>query len=184
MNYFVMVCEGVPPISPLASAPRLPGWMGGHVVDTPAEMPLRYSLNPKYPGTPKAMYEEKSVPIMHVSVRAALQAAGVDNIQYFDAVLNNPLTGEVRNDYEAFNIVGLVACVDAVRSQGMGGAASTAGDADYHELVIDEARAGGALLFRLAENTSAIVVHRRVRDAVLAAGLPGFVFYGPGEWSG
>lgn len=184
MNYFVMVCEGKHPVAPINVSPRIPGWMLGRVVDTPTELPLQYVLNPKYPGNPKAMYDEKSVPIMHDSVRAALEAAGVSNIQYFDAALSNPLTGEVRNDYKAFNIVGLVACADMAASQMMGTSSSTMGDADFHSLVIDESKTGGALMFRLAENISAIVVHKQVRDAISAAGLPGFVFYGPGEWSG
>jgi len=108
----------------------------------------------------------------------------VSNIQYFDATLSNPLTGEVRHDYKAFNIVGLVACADMAASQLMGTSSSTMGDADFHSLVIDESKTGGALMVRLAENMSAIVVHKQLKDAITAAGIPGFVCCGPREWSG
>jgi hypothetical protein len=130
------------------------------------------------------MYDEESVPIMHDSVCTALKTAGVSNIQYFDAILRDPLSGTSRSDFKAFNVVGLVACADMNASQLMGTSSSTMGDADFGSLVIDESRAAGNLIFRLAENISAIVVHKKVKDAIDAAGIPGFVFYGPGEWSG
>lgn len=66
----------------------------------------------------------------------------------------------------------------------MGTSGSTMGDADFHALIIDESKTAGLLLFRLAENISAIVVHERVKQSIEAAGIPGFAFYGPGEWSG
>ncbi|MBL8025522.1 MAG: hypothetical protein JNL74_03880, partial [Fibrobacteres bacterium] len=159
-NYFVMVCEGKHPITPIRVCPHISGWMLGRVVEPPAKLPLHYELNSRHPGNPKAMYDEKSVPIMHDSVRAVLEWVGVSNIQYFDAVLSNPLSGEIRHDYKAFNIVGLVACADITASQTMGISSSRVGDTDFHGLVIDETKTDGTLLFRLAENISAIVVHK------------------------
>jgi hypothetical protein len=53
------------------------------------------------------------------------------------------------------------------------------GDVDFHALVPDESRINGQLMFRLAENLSAIVVHESVRKAIEAAGIPGFVFMAP-----
>jgi hypothetical protein len=46
------------------------------------------------------------------------------------------------------------------------------GDVDFHALVLDESRINGQLMFRLAENLSAIVVHESVRKAIEAAGIP------------
>jgi hypothetical protein len=130
------------------------------------------------------MYYEKSVPVVRDDVIAVLQGAGVDNIQYFDAILRHPKTGEEHRDYKAFNIVGLVACANMQSSELMGTSSSSVGDVDFHALVIDESKTRGLLLFRMAEATNAIVVNERVRQAIEAAGIPGFVFYGPGEWSG
>ena len=183
-RYFVMVCEGRHPVAPVSVAPRIPGWLLGREVEAPAQSLLRYELNPKYPGTPKLMYDEKSVPIMHASVRMALEGAGVTNIQYFDAELVEPASGASRCDYFAFNVVGRIACSPDVTATLMGTSSSTMDDADVHGLEIDDDKPGGALLFRAAENMTAIVVHQSVKAAIVAAGLPGFVFYKSGEWCG
>lgn len=185
MAYYVMVGEGRHPIMPIASGPDLEGnWRLGQPITEPVPQPLVYLLNPRYEGQPKPMYYEKAIPVMRDDVAAALSKAGVDNIQYFDAVLKNPATGAEYRNYKAYNIVGLVACADMAASTLMGTSASRMGDVDFESLVIDESKTGGALLFRLAENVSAIVVHESVKAAIEAAGIPGFVFYGPGEWSG
>ncbi|WP_155826346.1 imm11 family protein [Leptospira alstonii] len=110
--------------------------------------------------------------------------AGVDNIQYFDAVLRDPSTGQEYANYKAYNIVGLIACADMQTSDLMGTSQSTMGDVDFHALIIDESKTHGLVLFRLAENVSAVVVREEVKRAIESAGIPGFVFYGPGEWSG
>lgn len=186
MAYFVMDCEGKHPVMPLARGPLGYGdnWMGGTPVSDPPRQPLVYELNPRYPGTPKPMYGSEAVPIMRGDVIAALASAGVDNIDYYDAVLRDPSTGKEYTNYKAFNIIGLVACADMGSSERMPGSTSDIGDVDFHALVIDEKKARGLLLFRLAESVNAIVVHEKVKDRIEAAGIPGFYFYGPGEWSG
>jgi len=185
MPYYVMVGEGEHPIMPIEKGPDLEGnWRDGGVITELVPKPLVYTLNPKFPGEPKPMYYEKAIPVMRDDVADALGRTGVDNIQYFDAVLRNPSTGREYRNYKAYNIVGLVACADMTASVLMGTSTSTLGDVDFAGLVIDESRTGDLLLFRLAENVSAIVVHERVKQAIDASGIPGFVFFGPGEWSG
>jgi hypothetical protein len=185
MGYFVMVCEGKHPIMPIARSPYIPGlWRSGRPLTVPVTPPLVYTLNTHYPGDPKAMYYEQAVPVMRDDVIEALRKAGVDNIEYFDAILENPLTGQQLLNYKAFNIIGAVSAADMDASELMGTSSSTMGDADFHALVLDESRINGQLLFRLAENLSAIVVHESVRKAIEAAGIPGFIFYGRGGWSG
>ena len=184
-SYYVMVGEGEDPIMPIAKGPDLEGnWRDGAVLTDPIPQPLVYTLDAEYPGDPKPMYYEKAIPVMRDDVAEVLARAGVDNIQYFDAILKDPGSGREYRNYKAYNIVGLVACADMKKSVLMGTSASTMGDADFHKLVIDESKTGGLLLFRLAENVSAIVVHERVKQAIEASSIPGFVFYGPGEWSG
>lgn len=185
MAYYVMVGEGKHPIMPIASGPDFEGnWRLGQPIIEPVPQPLIYLLNPRYEGQPKPMYYEKAIPVMRDDVAEALSKAGVDNIQYFDALLKDPASSAVHSNYKAYNIVGLVACADMDASERMGPSTSRMGDVDFASLVIDESKTGGALLFRLAENVSAIVVHDKVKDAIEASGIPGFVFYGPGEWSG
>lgn len=186
MTYFVMECVGVHPIKPIDRGPIgfRGNWRSGSPITKAVPQPLVYLLSQDFDGDPKPMYYEESVPIMRADVVAVLAAAGVDNIQYFDAVVKDPGTGQEYADYKAYNIVGLVSCADMQASTLMGTSNSTLGDADFDALVIDEPSARGARLFRMAENVSAIVVDEQVKQAIVASAIPGFKFYGPGEWSG
>ncbi len=185
MAHYVMVGEGKHPIMPIASGPAFEGnWRLGRVISDAVPQPLVYQLDSDSEGFPKPMYSEKAIPVVRDDVVAVLSASGVGNIQYFDAVLVNPATGERHTNYKAYNIVGLVACADMGSSELMGTSDTTMGDIDFLGLVIDESKAAGHLLFRLAENVSAVVVDEQVKNAIEASAIPGFVFYGPGEWSG
>lgn len=184
-EYFVIECMGVPPIRPIKRGPDLrENWRTGAQLTGAVPQPLTYTLNASYAGEPKAMYSSQAIPVMRDDVVAALDGCGVDNIQYFDAVLHDPSTGHNYENYKAYNIVGLISSADMQASKLMGTSDSKLLDADFDSLVIDPSKARGALLFRLAENVSAIVVHDKVKRAIVASGIPGFLFYGPGEWSG
>lgn len=180
-----MMAEGEYPIRPISKSPEgLGNWRDGSPVARSVPEPLVYTLRAGAEGEPKPMYYAEAVPVMRDDVAATLRAAGVHNIEYFDAVLKDPDNGREYTDYKAYNIVGLVACADMTASRLMDSNESDLLDMDFESLVIDESRTGGALLFRLAENVSAIVVHEQVKRAIEDSGIPGFVFYGPGEWSG
>ncbi len=185
-QYFVMVCEGKYPVRPIGTGPVEGGWRMGERITQPISQPVVFTLHPDYPGHLKAMYQEKAVPVMRNDLVRALTQAGVQNIQYFDAVIRDPHSSQEYADYKAFNIVGAVACADLVKSKLMGTADFRMGDTDFDSLVIDESRAqaSGLLLFRLREKLSAIVVHQRVKKAVESGRFEGFIFYGPGDWSG
>jgi hypothetical protein len=170
---------------PIARGPEVGGnWRDGAVIREPVPEPLVYLLDPDYPGTPKPLYKECAIPVMRDDVADALRQGGVDNIQYFRAILRDPKSGREYSDYKAFNIVGVIACADMGTSELMGTSDSAMIDVDFSGLVIDESKTGGALLFRLGESVSAIVVHEKVKDSIEQRAIPGFVFYGPGEWSG
>lgn len=173
---------------PIARGPEpqiAESWMLGRPIDERSvQQPLKYILDPDYGGTPKAMYGAEVQPVMRDDLVDVLTKAGVDNVQYFRAELFDPESGKQYTNYKAFNIVGLVAAANMQKSELMGTSDSTIGDVDFHALVLDESKLGGLLLFRLAEKISAIVVHEKIKTAIEAARIQGFVFYGPGEWSG
>lgn len=183
--YFVMTCEGVHP----AAAIRLrsewngPPWMTGGVIVREVPNPIVFATDPDYPGELKPMYEG-TIPLMRHDLIAALQRAGVDNLQCFPAIVQGGAGGEMRADYSAVNVVGLVACADMDASELMDTDDDPSLiDVDFASLVIDESKTGGARLFRLAEAVSAIIVHESVRDSIEGR-IPGMTFYGQGEWSG
>jgi hypothetical protein len=124
------------------------------------------------------------IPFMRDDLYEALVAAGVDNLQVYDAVIRDLQRGIDHKNYKAFNIVGVIAAADMDESTMMGTSDSTLVDADFDRLVIDEAKCHGQLLFRLAENISAIMVHERVKQEVEKQGIEGVFFYASNEWSG
>jgi hypothetical protein len=189
MTYYVMEGEGVYPIHPIEIQPDLPGgpWYHGHKLKIDVPTPLDYVLRSKSSNDANIMmlYDSKAIPVMHNSLVDALQAAGVNNLELFPARIKNPITGEIHEDYQAFNVVGLVSAADLEESSLMDeSTTSRLLDMDFDGLVIHKAKTMGARLFRLAENCSAIVVSEKVKATIEERGIPGIVFYGPGEWSG
>lgn len=105
-----------------------------------------------------------------------LRKAGVNNIDYHALRIVREMTGEVYRTHRAANILDVVFCVDREKSN------LYINDEDPHHLwfidrlVLMEERLGDALCFRLGERPSTVIVHRRVKEAVEAAGMTGPVF--------
>ena len=115
---------------------------------------------------PPADYVEYDIPVFSDRLVGALRNAGVDNLQLFPARLHNPQTGEQWQGYQAVNILGLVSCLAIAESKAKPDLPPLYAF-DLSDLVIQEARTGGALLFRLAESPSVVLLERRVGDALL-----------------
>jgi len=102
--------------------------------------------------------------VMSKRLVAALQAAGVDNLQTFPAEITNNETGEVIRDFVAVNVVGMVSAADE-------GASESSPLADvkfFHRLVMDPTSAKGLRMFRLAESRMDVIVDEAVAEAVRA----------------
>ena len=188
MQYYVMECEGIQPANAIGDEPDLPGgpWMTGDAVATPVDLPLEYTLDPEYPGNMCALYDV-AFPLIRNDLANAIASAGVDNIDFYDAVIVDPTSGQRHEDYRAFNIIGAVAAADMEASEFMDEDVDEDAmiDVDFESLVLDPSKVpSGVLLFRLAQCVSAIIVHANVRKAIEAANIPGMAFYGDGEWAG
>ena len=185
MPYYVMVCDGEYPSAVIDSIPEMDDapWNTGVVIQQDFPVPLEYVLEPE-PGNLKAMYEEMAYPIMSDDLIAALRAAGVDNLQLSDAIVEDPVTGKKHKNYKAFNIVGVVAAADMEKSVLMGTSNSKMIDVDFESLAIDEKKAAPFLMFRLAESVSAIIISEAVKDEIERRNIPGMDFYEPADWSG
>jgi uncharacterized protein DUF1629 len=186
VRYFVMTCVGVFPTAALGKGPDIDDapWFHGGLIPAGFSQPLIYTLNPRRPGNLCAMYDDKAYPVMRDDLVEALQSVGVDNLQLFGAVIKDPSTGAEHTNYKAFNIVGVVSAANLEKSVLMGTSDSEMIDVDFESLAIDESKAQGHHLFRLAESVNAIIVDEIVKDAVEARGIPGMVFYDPEDWSG
>ncbi len=189
MAHFVMVGEGVHPTAAIRSTRgrksfKKMRWIDGAPVGFDVPQPIVYELDPLYSGNPQALYDAQPVPVMRLDLLDALIHVGVKNLELFDAVLLDTETGKEYKDYKAFNIVGRVSAADLDGSVRMGVSDRTTISADFESLAIDESKAGGLLLFRLAENLSAIVVDEKIKNEVERRKIPGIFFYPSGEWSG
>ena len=115
---------------------------------------------------------------------AAIQSAGVDNLDLYDSVLIDPVQGVRHRNYKAVNIVGLVAAADLDKSVYSTPSGSALIDTDFDSVVIDEKKARGILMFRMAECVSAIVIHEKVKTSIEKAGIPHLNFIEPENWFG
>jgi hypothetical protein len=193
MTYYVMVSKAIYPGRYITKTYRdhlqYDNWMVGKFIDFEVPQPIVYELDDdEYEMEEqthiRTMTSSIPVPVMHNSLCEALAAAGVDNIQYYNAVIRDLRRGIDHTDYKAFNIVGLVAAADMSASTMMDTSDSTFIDADFDRLVLDEKKCNGMLLFRLAENITAIVVSEVVKNEVEKRGIKGIFFYPSGEWAG
>lgn len=161
-------------------------WTNGSPIDLELKKnipnPIEIDFEPLrgYKGPPREL-KDLCIPIMSKRLSDALTSAGVDNIDYFPAILKNIKTGETYN-YMAYKIIGLVSAADMDASEYETYDSNAVADTSFYELSIDESRTYGLKLFRLAENTSAIMVHESVKKYLEEAGINTLKFMKPDEW--
>lgn len=152
-------------------------WMWGQPFRKPPTSPVRATLTPGFDsGVQMPFYEVPQ--IMHRDVYDCLVKAGVDNLEVYPAVIDREDGTVVRNDYVAYNVIGKVGAADLKETQFAPENPSRLMDASVERLVIDEKRAHGLLLFRLAESMRLIIAHASVKEAVEARGFPEIKFLG------
>ena len=158
-------------------------WSIGRRFTVPVPAPIIVDANPveEYDGPPPEM-NDANILIMSERLVKGLREAGVDNIDTYPALLRNTETGKTY-PYQAVNIVGLIAAADLSKSEWENFDGSPRFDTTFERLVIDPDAAGGSLMFRLAENTFAIVVHARVRDHLIKSGIDTLTFVEPEDWA-
>lgn len=152
----------------ICSYPELPPRVSfnmGRYIDQPLNEPLRFKMYPDWGSQPMLLWGSE-ITLMHKDLVATLQAAGVDNLQTFPAVLENPYTNEDLLDYLAINILGLVAAADLEKSDITAFSNPPRIDSITFSPKIDPAKANGALMFRMAESVMRIMVHEKIKIAL------------------
>lgn len=187
MNYFMLECYARNDEATITRYPDLPSpmdnWMLGRRWTTPMLDSLIFEIDEDDQGVLRPMMKTHFL-LMTESLVAALQSAGVDNIDSYPAVVRETATGVVHKNYMAVNVIGNVSAIDESTSK-----TSSIPDLDlpikiYDEIALDEAKCRGHLLFRLAEKPSALVVHASVKKALLAKGFDRLEFIEPKNWAG
>ena len=159
--------------------PRGVDLTGGERIDLKLDVPLRFRMDPEW-GKDMTLMMGVQILLMRKDLIKALQEVGVDNLQLYDAVIENPYTGKDVMDYQAVNIIGLVAAADLDQSNYKAFSDPPTVDTLFRNIVIDESKTGGALMFRMAESVSTIIVHQRVKEH-LEKRFPSLVFYPAGK---
>lgn len=173
-------------------------WWRGAAISVDVPNPLRFELDPYQPASPDedqymGAFIYTNPPLWRDDFVEALKDCGVCNFEAYPVEIINPSNAEtlrelrdlgvtcfddsyldrggIYTNYKAINILGLLSAADMQRSKAVihGGAPMI--DVDFDELVIDESRARGAKMGRLAEATNAILVHESLRDALLERGF-------------
>ena len=185
-NYFILECYGPEDqdraaIGEIVAAPDV-NWNLGRRFTVPIPTPIEVRLDPEQPGLLLPMFE-RSILLLRDDVIGTLTATGVDNLDLYPAIVFDPATGERHEDYKAVNIIGAVRAADLSQSIYTAHGDPPLIDTDFDKLVIDEAKAHGLPLFRLAECVSAKVIHARVKEA-LQRHHAHFDFVEPEDWIG
>jgi len=157
-------------------------WIIGQPFDVPPPVPVPVTVEPGEEGLQPEL-TDVPVPLMSRRLAECLTAAGVSNIDFYPARVTEQASGRSHDGLLAFNLIGLVAAADLSRST-FSAPDGPLLSVDFDGLAIDPAKAGAADMFRLAESVNGIVVSRRVRQAILDAGITTLEFILPEDWVG
>jgi hypothetical protein len=107
--------------------------------------------------------------LMSKNLVETLEAAGVDNLQKFDAPMTDVRDGEINHGFCVVNVVGLVEAADMDSSDSL----PLGSNVVFTKLAVDPEKAQGLIMFRLAESRSDLIVHERVARAIEAGDFRG-----------
>jgi len=152
-------------------------WIFGKKLSAPPAGLLEYRLSNDHRDPPYLLYELPH-PLMRRTLLEQLVAGGVDNIETFDAVLHHPVAGLLREEYVAFNIIGLIATSE-LAARAMENYEEFEFQTDEIEgIVPDYSRIPpGVLLSRLADRMGRILISNRLRDHIDPGPESGLVFF-------
>lgn len=103
-------------------------------------------------------------PAMSERFVTLLEEAGVDNLQKFPAIVKSEIDDTVWDNYYLVNILDLISCADLPNSDYT---ETFPGNYDFDDLAINAEKAKGALLFRLQESPSMIIIHKTVGKYIM-----------------
>jgi uncharacterized protein DUF1629 len=157
------------------------GWLLGERFTTVIPEPLEFTLDNSQPGR-LPDFLDGTIPLMSDRLIAALRAAGVDNIDAYRAEIRRGDGTLASKQYKAINVIGVVSAADMAKSKVAEGLPVELIDTSFDSLAIDESRASGLLLFRLAEAVTTVLVHETVKEHLEQNGFDALGFIPPEEW--
>lgn len=184
--YYLLRCSGPPEAARArvgaVTSTSVP-WREGRRFEAPPAPPILVELDAWDPVELVPMVDD-GVLLLSARMVRCLREAGVDNLECFEAVVVDSLTGSTYTHYNATNIVGLVSCADLSLSTYEAPSGLPVLDTDFETLVLSEDRPMDLLMFRLAEDAAGIVIHERVKRALERGGIRYLKFHEPELWPG
>ena len=156
-------------------------WFSGHKFKNPPKEPVVVTIQKGEEHGDLLPYLD-AVNVMSNAFYKALCDAGVDNLDVYDAVLRSEDGTVEYKGFKAYNILGLVRAADLKKTVFNGPPGTRLIDASIDSLAIDPDKAMGILMFRLAENVSAVIVHERVKRFIEPMNFPYVQFTEPRNW--
>ena len=146
-------------------------WRMGIRFGKPVPAPVSCTLDPRGgPDLPDA-FLSKRIPLFSARFIEALRNAGVDNLDCYPAELRAPDGSEIPTKYFATNVIGKIECVNLEASSF--DPQSEYPMLEFQRIVVDDVKADGARMFRLAENPSFILVAEEVARSLDSSALIG-----------
>jgi len=158
------------------------GWQSGAILADPPTQPILIEATPQlgYQGPPPDYYDD-AISLMSPRLKQTLEAAGVDNIEYYPAVITYRRTEEIY-DWYAFNIVGLMAVADLDKSDIKNEDGLPFANSSINGFSVDPKKTHNMYLFRSAENVMTTLVSGQIKDAIDKEGINTFSFTKPEDW--
>lgn len=145
-------------------------WISGQrFADGLINEPLKFELEPikdtwdHGPHMPQFLKGAR-MPVWRDDLVEAMRDAGVDNLDAYAVQISTPEGTELYENYKAVNIIGLIAAADMEKSSFEIHDNIPLVDVSFDKLVLDESKTHGALIFRLAENATTILVHEKLMN--------------------
>jgi hypothetical protein len=151
-------------------------FLNGTIIDTnKINTPLVFESDFNTNNPPKHFLGNK-IPVVSSQFKDLLQQNGVDNFQAIEATITNSEEDLQWNDYYAFNVIGLLACVDLSKSKYTvidPGGGIMLPLLSFKNIAIQEEKVKGFKLFRLAESPDILIIDESVLNAIKSNPLPG-----------
>lgn len=129
------------------------------VADTPWVFMTNASTRESLPD-----FSGGSIPVMSQRLLSLFAQAGVDNLQKFPILVKSEVNEAVWDGYFAVNVLGMIQCADLSKSE----YDEICPDLyDFDVLAIDANQTKGALLFRLQESPSRLIMHKSVGKYIM-----------------
>lgn len=182
-KYFIMASEnpdrmllsGMPEANP--EDPFTDDWLFGARFSIELDEPVVATIQQRHIAGEVLPYFDAQ-PIVSNEFYQALLEAGVNNLDAYECILQSE-DGKIQ--YKGFKAINIIGLIKAAGKNTEYSGDSRLMDAGMDKLDIDENKTGGALMFRLAENVSTVIVHEKVKKHLEAKNFPSIVFRDPGD---